>query len=269
MYSVLLSVYSKERPEYLHQCFESLLSQTLLPKEIVLVKDGSLTNDLENIIEIMLGRCSIIRIVALPVNQGLGIALNEGLKNCSSKLIARMDTDDIAKPNRFEKQIKIFQKYPDLDVVGAWIDEFENDTSNIISTRKLPEFNDEIIKYAKQRNPINHPAVMFRKHSVLKVGGYKHFPLFEDYYLWVRMIMNGAKFYNIQESLLYFRFSPDMFKRRGGLNYAIHEYNFQRFLKNEGFISQRTFIKNTSLRFISRIIPNSLRSRLYKKILRK
>ena len=127
-----------------------------------------------------------------------------------------MDTDDIAMPERFEKQLAVFKKYPDIDVVGAWINEFEDNVSNIKSVRKLPELPDDIRQFAKRRNPINHPVVMFRKSAVLAAGGYRHFPLFEDYYLWIRMLMNGAKFYNIQESLLYFRFSPEMFKRRGG-----------------------------------------------------
>ena len=142
--------------------------------------------------------------------------MNEGLKHCSYDLVARMDTDDVAKPDRFEKQLKVFQLYPDIDVVGAWIDEFEGTLNQVVSVRKVPEKHEEIAEYARKRCPINHPVVIFRKSAVLTAGGYLHFPLFEDYYLWVRMLMNGARFYNIQESLLLFRFSADMFKRRGG-----------------------------------------------------
>ena len=110
-----------------------------------------------------------------------------------------MDTDDIAKPDRFEKQLAIFLEHPEIDVVGAWIDEFEGEVSNVLSMRKVPEQHENILRFAKGRCPVNHPVVMFRKSAVLKAGGYKHFPLFEDYYLWVRMLMNGARFYNIQE----------------------------------------------------------------------
>lgn len=179
-----------------------------------------------------------------------------------------MDTDDIAKPNRFEKQLKVFNNHPDIDIVSSWIDEFEGDTNHILSIRKLPEYHKEIYKFAKKRNPINHPAVMFRKSSVLAAGGYKHFPLFEDYYLWVRMLMNGAKFYNIQESLLYFRSSSDMFKRRGGINYALMELKFEQELLRIKFIDKSIFIKNILIRFISRLIPNKLRTIIYKHLLR-
>ena len=267
-FSVLLSLYIKEQPYFLQQCFESILSQTLLPSEIVLVKDGPLTDELEAIISDYQSKFLCLKIVSLSVNQGLGRALNEGLKYCSNDLVARMDTDDIAKPNRFERQIMVFHDNPKVDVVGSWIDEFEGDCSNVMSIRKLPENHEDIIRYAQKRNPINHPVVMFKKKAVIAAGGYQHFPLFEDYYLWVRMLLNGAKFYNIQESLLYFRTSPDMFKRRGGLSYACTEAKFQRQIFNMGFISFPKMIMNILLRFGTRIVPNSLRSFLYKKLLR-
>ena len=180
-----------------------------------------------------------------------------------------MDTEDIAKPERFKKQIAVFKSYPDVDVVGTWIDEFEESPQNIISTRKLPETHKEIHKYAQKRNPNNHPTVMFRKQAVINAGGYQHFPLFEDYYLWVRMLLKGSKFYNIQESLLYFRFSPDMFKRRGGFKYACIEAKFQWVLHQLGFISLIKTCINIGIRFGTRIIPNSLRGWIYKNILRK
>lgn len=268
MFSVLLSVYCKESPSYLQQCMNSIFTQTQQPSEIILVKDGCLTAELDNVIEILMQRYSIIKVVELPVNQGLGIALNEGLKHCSYDIVARMDTDDIAKSDRFEKQLAVFEQYPYVDVVGAWIDEFEDDIANVISVRKLPEFHDDIWQFAKRRNPINHPVVMFRKSAVLAVGGYRHFPLFEDYYLWIRMLMNGAKFYNIQESLLYFRFSQEMFKRRGGWRYAMEELRFQRMMKQIHFISCSEFVKNIFVRFSTRIMPNSLRTIIYKKLLR-
>ena len=162
-----------------------------------------------------------------------------------------------------------FQEHPELDVVGAWIDEFEETTSNIISTRKLPEVHDDICQFAKKRNPENHPVIMFRKQAVLAAGGYQHFPLFEDYYLWIRMLQNGAKFYNIQESLLYFRFSSAMFKRRGGLKYVTTELRFQNLLRNLEFITFSEYLYNVFIRVITRMMPNSLRAILYKKALRK
>ena len=268
MFSVLLSIYYKERPDFLRQSLDSLFSQTLLPTEVDLVKDGPLTKTLDIIIEEYSKRYLQLKIVSLSVNQGLGKALNEGLKYCSYDLVVRMDTDDIAKPNRFEKQLKAFNNQSDIDIVSSWIDEFEGDTNHILSIRKLPEYHKEIYKFAKKRNPINHPAVMFRKSSVLAAGGYKHFPLFEDYYLWIRMLMNGAKFYNIQESLLYFRFSPEMFKRRGGWRYVISELHFLQKMRQMHFISFSEFMQNLFVRFSIRLIPNSLRAIIYTKLIR-
>lgn len=267
-FSVLLSVYNKEKPLSLKQCFDSLLSQTLLPNEIILVKDGPLNSELEKIISIYTKKNSIIKVVSLEKNLGLGKALNEGLKHCSFDLIARMDTDDISKPNRFEKQIEVFQNNPEIDVCSAWIEEFEDDLNHILSTKRLPEKHEDIKQYAKSRCPINHPVAMFKKKSVINAGGYLHFPLYEDYYLWIRMLKNGARFYNIQESLLYFRISPDMFKRRGGLKYAITEFRFQKLLLKMDMISIIIFFKNVIIRFPIRIAPNFIRSIIYKKILR-
>ena len=267
--SVLLSVYNKENPNYLVKSLDSIFSQTQSPVEVILVKDGPLNNELDGIIDLYVSQYPNLKVFPLVTNQGLGKALNEGLKHCSYDIVARMDTDDIAKPDRFEKQIRVFQEHPELDVVGAWIDEFEETTSNIISTRKLPEVHDDICQFAKKRNPENHPVIMFRKQAVLAAGGYQHFPLFEDYYLWIRMLQNGAKFYNIQESLLYFRFSPAMFKRRGGLKYVTTELRFQNQLRNLGFITSSEYLYNVFIRVITRMMPNTLRAVLYKKALRK
>lgn len=268
MFSVLLSLYIKEQPSYLIQSLDSLFSQTLLPSEIILVKDGPLTSELDAVISDYVQRYPILKVLVLKENQGLGKALNEGLKHCSYDIVARMDTDDISKPDRFEKQLKIFQQYSDIDVVGAWIDEFEGDASNITSVRKVPEWHKEIFQFAKGRSPVSHPVVMFRKSAVLKAGGYKHFPLFEDYYLWVRMLMDGAQFYNIQESLLFFRFSPDMFRRRGGYRYVVTEVKLQTLFYKIGFIDFFSLIKNISIRLITRLLPNGLRSLFYKRIIR-
>lgn len=268
MFSVLLSLYYKESPVFLSLSLDSLFHQTLLPDEIILVKDGPLTAELDIVVSDYAARYPILKVVRLPQNQGLGKALNEGLKHCSYDLVARMDTDDIAKPDRFEKQMKVFEEHPELDLVGAWIDEFEGTPQHILSVRRVPETSEEIREYCKKRCPVNHPVVMFRKSAVLAAGGYQHFPLFEDYYLWVRMLKNGARFYNIQESLLYFRASPDMFKRRGGWKYAVNELSFQRMIWKMGLIGWGRFLKNVAVRFPARIIPNSLRGFLYKKLMR-
>lgn len=267
MFSVLLSLYIKEQPFFLKQSLDSLLSQTLLPSEIILVKDGALTPELDAVVSDYKRCYPILKVVALKQNQGLGKALNEGLKHCSYDLVARMDTDDIAKPDRFEKQLKVFQEHPELDVVGTWIDEFEDDTSHVASIRKLPEHHDEIVKYAKHRCPINHPVVMYRKSKVLAVGGYTGFP--EDYCLWIKMLMNGARFYNLQESLLWFRFSSDVVKRRGGWSYAKSDVKSQINFYKMGFLNIWELFYNIIIRLSVRLIPDSCRMFVYRKLLRR
>lgn len=268
-FSVLMSVYAREQSDYLKVALRSLFAQTVLPTEIVLVKDGPLTQELDNVIADFCEKYDSIKVVKIAKNAGLGNALNVGLAACTNDLVARMDSDDLSFPKRFEAQLHVFKNDSKVDVVGAWIDEFEETTSNIISTRKLPENHKDIFQYAKSRCPVNHPVVMFKKQSVLDAGGYQHFPLFEDYYLWIRMLQNGAKFYNIQESLLYFRSSPAMFKRRGGLKYVTTELRFQNLLKKIQFITYSEYLYNVSVRVITRMMPNSLRAILYKKALRK
>ena len=220
-FSVLMSLYAKERPEFLRQSLDSVFNQTLPPDEVILVEDGPLTQELYSILDYFEKNNYKIKRIKLPVNVGLGRALNEGLKYCSYDLIARMDTDDICKEHRFETQVGVFKNNTEIQVVSSWIDEFSGTIGHLIGTRRLPEFPFEIFEYGKKRCPINHPAVMFKRSAVTLAGGYRHFPLMEDYYLWVRLLLNGAKFYNVQESLLYFRTSDDMYKRRGGWRHGI------------------------------------------------
>jgi glycosyltransferase involved in cell wall biosynthesis len=194
---------------------------------------------------------------------GLGDALNIGLQNCTYELVARMDTDDIAKKDRFEKQLKVFANNS-IDVCSSWVSEFDNDEEKITSYRKVPESHEEIVSFAKKRNPINHPAVMYKKTSVINAGGYQKMMWFEDYYLWCRMILNGAKFYNIQEPLVSMRAGYGQLERRSGLKYAVEELKFQKELFDIGFLNIIEFFKNITIRFISRIMPKVFVKKIYK-----
>ncbi len=268
-FSVLMSVYYKENPDYLRQALNSVFNQTLPANEVVLVEDGPLTEELYSVIEHYQEKHQELKVINLKVNSGLGKALNEGLKNCSFELVARADTDDISKPQRFEKQVAFMEEHSEIDVCSGSIDEFIDDINSIVSTRELPEGHDALYKFGQKRNPINHPVSIFRRSAVDAVGGYQHFSLFEDYYLWARMMMNGAKFHNLKESLLFFRFSPDMMKRRGGWKYAMTEIKFQFTLQKIGYISFSRMLGNIIIRFGVRIIPNRTRKRIYSKFLRK
>lgn len=265
-FSVLLSLYIKESPTYLRQSLDSVFHQTLLPDEVVLVEDGPITSELEKVVADFVKHHPEMKVITLSQNIGLGKALNEGLKHCTYEVIARMDTDDISHKDRFLKQTEFLSKHPEISVVSGWIEEFENDISNIKSIRKLPKTSEELYEYGKSRCPINHPCVMYKKSDVQKVGGYHDFP--EDYYLWGHMLCAGYKLYNMQESLLYFRSSPDVFKRRGGWKYACAELKMQLDFYKVGYINYFQLFKNIIIRFTIRVMPNSVRTTIYKKLLR-
>lgn len=267
-FSLLMSIYKGEKVVYLKACFDSIFQQSYQPTEIVLVEDGLLTTELYKAIEEEEKRFPNLRRVKLEKNQGLGIALNEGMKACTYDIIARMDTDDICMPDRFKVQIEYIQKHPEVDVLGAWITEFDHDPINHIGIRSLPENHEDIFKFGKKRNPINHPVVMFRKNAIIDVGGYLPCNLFEDYYLWGRLLQNGYHFHNLQQSLLLFRRTPEMINRRGGFQYARYEIHFFNELLKIGYISRLEFIRNLLQRFIIRILPNGIRSFIYKFFLR-
>lgn len=267
-FSVLMSVYKKERSDYLTQSLISVFNQAVCPSEVVLVEDGKLTIELNNVIEFFSNKYQQLKLIKLPQNLGLGNALNEGLKHCSHELVIRMDTDDICFPDRFEKQIEFMTKHPEVDISSAWLEEFEGDVTNVKAIKKVPASHSEIKTYIKTRNPLNHPAVIFRKSAVERAGSYKHFPLFEDWYLWARMMQSGARFANIQECLLHFRTSSDMFKRRGGIKYAIDSTKFQWMLHKIGLISSYCAIKASLLRGGVYIMPNFMRRWIYSKLLR-
>ena len=262
-FSVLISVYQREKPQYLEQALESLLEQTLLPTEVVIVEDGPLTDELYAVIEAFKTRFAATVSVVLPRNVGLGLALNHGLKECHYPIVARMDSDDICKPRRFEKQLEILRTHKEIDVVGSWIDEFLGTKENIISTRKVPETHQEILHFARYRNPMNHPTVMFRKAVIEAVDSYHDFSLFEDYDLWVRMLQQGACFHNLQECLLWFRLNANAFRRRGGWHYIAAEIGFQKTLVRRQFLTPTQALGNIVTRLCVRLLPTFWRRKFY------
>lgn len=267
-FSVLMSVYAHEQSAYLKEALRSVFNQTVPPSEVVLVKDGLLTTELEAVIASFAERYKSLKIVALAKNMGLGNALNVGLSACTYDLVARMDSDDLSLPNRFETQLKAFEKYLEVSVVGGWISEFENNPKQIISYRKVPEFDCEIKHFFCSKSPVNHVTVMFRKEDILKVGGYQHFYCLEDYWLWTRMINEGLKFYNIQNILVNVRGGAAMAARRGGWKYVKSEIKLQWQIWRMGLISVYMFLRNVCVRFSIHMMPNQLRCFVYKRILR-
>ncbi|WP_105205162.1 glycosyltransferase [Neobittarella massiliensis] len=268
-YSVLMSVYKREKAAFLQASIQSMMAQTALTDDFVLVCDGPLTDELDAVINQFVNQYpAIFHIVRLPTNQGLGNALNKGMAQCRNELIARMDSDDISMPHRCARQLKLFEEDPTLDIVSASLYEFEKEISDIRAMKTVPEKNVDIYQYARRRCPFNHPVVMYKKSAVLAAGGYQDFPLFEDYYLWVRMLQNHVHAYNIPEPLLYMRAGTDMYNRRGGLSYLKKMKDFRRYMLQIGFSKKNDYLIAIIGQTMICILPNTVRSYLYKKLLR-
>lgn len=268
-YSVLMSVYCKEKAEYLKESMDSIWRQTVPTDNFVLVCDGSLTEELENVIQKQqkLHKHSLV-VVRLEQGLGLGKALNYGMQYCKHNVIARMDSDDISKENRMEMQLKKMNEKK-ADIIGSSVEEFSSSVAEIRAIRKMPETHQEIMKFVGKRNPFNHPSIMYKKDAVKAAGGYLDCPFFEDYYLWARMLKVGYIGYNIQESLLYMRAGSEMYQRRGGLSYAITAFKFRTKLKRMGVSTWKQYFVSALGQVFVCLIPNGFREKFYQKFLRK
>ena len=268
-FSVLMAVYKKEQPLFFKEALRSVFEQSLIPNEVVLVKDGPLTEELEQIIVDFSSKNEQLKVITLEKNQGLGEALRIGLNACSFDLVARMDSDDICKPYRFEKQIAFLKEHKEITIVGSWIEEFSDCKEEIEAIRELPQEDKQLKIFMKWRNPFNHMTVMFRKKDILAVGGYQPFYLLEDYYLWNRLA--NANYYcaNIGESLLWARGGYTMLERRGGWKYVVSESKLLKFMYRSGRINIVEFGANLMMKSIIRLIGKHLRHTIYTFFLRK
>jgi glycosyltransferase involved in cell wall biosynthesis len=268
-FSLTLSVYKNDNPEYFEIAINSILNQSIPPDEIVLTIDGPIPDILDNIINIYKSKIQCLNIIRLSQNRGLGIAHQIGVEHCTNSLIAMMDSDDISVPDRFEKQLKYFEKNKDVDVIGGYISEFIDNIENTVGIRNVPLNDVDIKKYLKKRCPLNHMTVMFKKESVLKSGSYQDWYFNEDYYLWCRMLLNGCKFGNIPAVLVYVRVGNDMYKRRGGWRYFRSEAKLQLFMLNNKIINVYEYLINILIRFIIQIImPNRVRGFIFRNLMR-
>lgn len=269
-YSVLMSVYYKEKPEWLQYSIESMLNQTIKPDEFVLVEDGPLTPELNSVVDDFVKKNKeIFKIVKIEKNGGLGPALKRGINECKNEFIARMDSDDYSFPKRIEKQFEIFEKNPELGLVGTNVNEFKDNIENINCSVVLPEKHNDIYKFSKKRCPFRHPSLLYKKSEVLKCGNYRNFYLCEDYDLYVRMLTSGCKCYNIQEPLVYMRIGNDFYKRRGGWKYMKTILKFKNEQLKTGYFSIGEYLKSTIPHIIVCLMPNSLRDYIYRNMLRK
>jgi glycosyltransferase involved in cell wall biosynthesis len=265
-FSVLISVYKNDIPEYFNQAVNSILNQTLIPNEVVLVRDGSVGLELNREIQSFINNKIVkVKYIELNNNVGLGLALSIGMKNVSYDYVARMDSDDISNPSRFEIQMKRLNECPDISVLGSYIREF--DTKNNKSYIKKVPLNPIAIKsFSKYRNPINHVSVFFRKSALEKAGGYESVFSYEDYYLWLKMISLDIQIENIPISLVDVRAGEDLIQRRRGWSIFRNDLYFFKKVYREKYIVFHVFLVNVLIRFFIRMIPFKLTDYSYKLI---
>ncbi|MBQ1838269.1 MAG: glycosyltransferase [Ruminococcus sp.] len=260
-YSVLMAVYHKDDPAFLRDAIDSMLRQTVPPAQFVLVCDGPLTPELDEVIESYGDALDVLR---LPENKGLGNALRCGLERCSCELVARMDSDDISVPDRCEKQLAAFAADDSLCVLSGAVEEFADDPEKPFAKRSVPLTHEEMLRYCKRRNPFNHVATMFRKDAILSVGSYNSdFILFEDYDLFTRVMRSGMSTANLPDTLVKVRAPADQFKRRGGIRFGRLMMNYRRHMRKTGWITRHEYMTSAYPHFVVCMMPAFMRKRVY------
>ncbi|MFS1511125.1 glycosyltransferase [Chengkuizengella sp. SCS-71B] len=266
-----MSCYKNDNPEFLRIAIESsFIEQTLRPDEFLLIVDGPVSKELENIIAEFENRYKyIFKVHKLKENKGLGNALRVGVLNCSNEYIIRMDSDDVSRKDRFEKLISYAKRHPECSVIGSYTAEFEIDVNYLTSVRVVKEHHNDIVQQSKSRSPVSHVSVLFKKKAVLGAGNYMDFPLYEDYYLWIRMLKEQYVFHNIPEILVFVRTDKNRYKRKGNKTYIKSTLAFQRYLREVGFINGREYFINKNGRLLVAMIPPWIRKFVYVNLLRR
>lgn len=269
-FSVLMTVYKQETPSFLNRSLESLELQTILPTKIIIVADGPLTPKLDTIIEKhQKSQGERIQLIRLPKNKGRGYASKIGIDVVETEWVARMDSDDVSLPDRFEKQLKAIKKHPEVSVIGSYVSEFEDDEDIIIGQRKVPITNKEIKDYARYRNPINNPSVMFKISAVRAVGGYPQMNILEDYDLWANFIANDYQLMNLDESLVKMRVGSGMYSRRGGIKFLVLYLQMKNKWRKMGVGDKRTEVVSDVIMTVNTLMPNFLRKLIYRRLIHK
>lgn len=270
-FSVLISIYHKELPEYFNICMQSIWKdQSIPPNEIVLVLDGPIGEELTQCVtkwQQIIGKP--LKVIPLSQNVGLGKALNKGLEHCSNEWVFRMDTDDICKPDRFEKQIQFIKKNPEVVLFSGQILEFNENPSDADALKYVPTEHTDIVKFAQKRSPFNHMTVAYKKSVIDAVGGYQHHLFMEDYNLWLRVIGAGYRVGNHSDILLYSRVGNGMHARRKGYEYIKSEKQLLKLKKDLELQNPLHANMLFLVRSAFRLLPSSLLCKFYNTFLRK
>jgi hypothetical protein len=196
---------------------------------------------------------------------GLGMALDAGLANCAHDVVARMDADDISLPHRFAVQLPIIEA--GADIVGSGLLEFGEHGGDVVGSRTPPTRPEDIRERARFADPFNHPTVVYRRAKVRAVGGYTDFALMEDYLLWAKMIVAGARVANVAEPLVQYRVGAGAYARRGGWRQLRAELALQRRFRKLGFTSRGQCLRNVAVRGGYRLVPERIRRTAYRMVI--
>ena len=270
-YSILMSVYFKDNPNWLIESIESMLNQTILSNDFVIICDGPLNDELYQVLEYYQQKNpALFNIIKRDKNYGLGPSLAYGLTQCKNEFVARMDSDDISKPNRCEVELKMFEQNPTLSIVGCWENEFETTPDKPIAVHKVPSGSNNVYKYMKRRCALLHPTVIYKKSVVLECGNYHDVRLFEDYDLFMRMIVEYKfKGDNCSEALYDMRVNDSFYRRRGGLKYLKTIVRFKKQQRKKGYMSFKDYFISRWSQTLVCLMPNKMRKLFYIKFLRK
>ena len=268
--SVLMAVYKNDVADHFAAAVESVMNQSLPPKQVVIVVDGPVPDELKNTIEKSAATYDMIELVWLPENVGTGRAVAIGTEHCRCPYIARMDSDDLAVSTRFEKEMAYFAEHPEVDLVGSNGQEFYDDVTHLAGIKQVPETHAEIIQFIKRRSPFCQQSVIMKKAALIKAGGYRNYLWAEDWDLWIRMYLSGANFYNIQESLVYIRINRETFARRHGLKYYRNIKNILKYMRKHRMLNFAQYTKEKIIRFVGHVlVPVGMKNFFYRKFLRK
>jgi glycosyltransferase involved in cell wall biosynthesis len=267
--SVVLATYGEDDPDALQDALDSVVCQTHTPAEVVLVENGPVPSTIESVVKDY-QQChpDTFSVVQIDTNQERGYARRVGVENASHELVAMMDSDDIAVPQRFEEQVEYLSDHPEIDVVGGYIAEFTDDPDNPHAVRRVPLTPEEVADKARFRSPINQMTAMARRTAILEAGNYRRVDPMEDYDLWARMLTNGSKLANIPQVLAKVRGGEAMYARRGGWKNAYEEIRLQRQFLEREFINLPIALLNLCIRIPIRLLPNRLRAVIYSGLLR-
>jgi glycosyltransferase involved in cell wall biosynthesis len=266
-FSVLLPIWAGDRPDFLAAAFESTVDdQTRPPDQVVVVQDGPVGEQLAKRVAELAGASRVpVDVLVLERNIGLGPALDAGLAACRHPVVARMDADDISVAHRFAVQLPVIES--GVDIVGSGLAEFTDDPEQVVGIRTPPIEPAAIRERARFAVPFNHPTVVYRRDLVLAVGGYTDFPRMEDYLLWAKLILAGARVANVAEPLVKYRVGAGAYARRGGLEQLRTELDVQRRFRRLGFTTRNQYLRNVVVRGGYRLVPEGLRRAAYRRLI--